>query len=76
MPYHSLGSLSDKVKAVKVEGVEPAIDTVLSGTYKISRPFIYVTGDALSDAAQLFIDFVMSEEGQIIVAENGFIPVK
>jgi len=73
--YVSLGSLSDTVKAVKVEGVAPSSETVLSGEYKISRPFNYVTGSEVSEAAQLYLDFVMSEEGQAIVEENGFIPV-
>ncbi|MEL7655823.1 MAG: phosphate ABC transporter substrate-binding protein [Bacillota bacterium] len=74
--YVSLGSLSDTVKAVTVENVAPTTETVLSGEYKISRPFNYVTGGELSEAAQMYIDFVMSEEGQSIVEENGFIPVQ
>jgi len=73
--YVSLGSLDDTVKAVSVEGVDPSSDTVVDGSYKISRPFIYVTGAELSEAAQAYVDFVMSEEGQAIVAEE-FIPVK
>lgn len=73
--YVSLGSLSDSVKALKVEGVTPTNDTVLSGEYKISRPFLYVAGEGLSEAAQLYIDFVMSADGQAIVEENGFIRV-
>jgi phosphate transport system substrate-binding protein len=74
--YVSLGSLSDTVKAVKVEGVAPSTETVLSGEYKISRPFIYITGGELSEAAQKYVDFVMSPEGQQIVEDNGFIKVK
>lgn len=74
--YVSLGSLSDTVKALKVEGVTPSVDTVISGEYKIQRPFIYVTGGDLSEAAQKYIDFVMSDEGQSIVEENGFIKIK
>ena len=73
--YVSLGSLNEKVKTLKVEGVAPSNETVLSGEYKISRPFIYVTGGELSEAAQLFIDFILSAEGQGIVEESGFIPV-
>lgn len=73
--YISLGSLADTVKAVNVEGVAPAMETVLSGEYKISRPFLYVTGGELTEAAQLYIDFVMGEEGQALVEENGFIKV-
>lgn len=73
--YVSLGSLGDTVKTVDVEGVTPGEETVLSGEYKISRPFLYVTGEELTEAAQLFIDFILSEEGQAIVRESGFIPV-
>lgn len=73
--YVSLGSLSDTVKTVKVEGVEPTAETVLAGEYKISRPFLYVAGGELTEAAQLFIDFVLGEEGQAIVEEIGFIRV-
>lgn len=74
--YVSLGSLADSVKALKVEGVAPSTETVLSGEYKISRPFLYVTGGGLTEAAQLYIDFVMSDEGQAIVEESGFISVQ
>jgi len=73
--YVSLGSLSDTVKTVDVEGVTPSEETVLSGEYKISRPFLYVVGGELTEAAQRFIDFILSEEGQRIVEESGFIPV-
>ena len=74
--YVSLGSLSDTVKALKVENVTPSEETVLSGEYKISRPFLYVAGGELSEAAQAYVDFVMSAEGQKIVEENGFIKVQ
>lgn len=74
--YVSLGSLADTVKALNVENVAPTTETVLSGEYKISRPFLYAAGGELSEAAQKYIDFVMSAEGQKIVEESGFIPVQ
>ena len=74
--YVSLGSLSDAVKALKVENVTPTTETVLSGEYKISRPFLYVAGGELSEAAQMYVDFVLSAEGQKIVEESGFIKVQ
>lgn len=72
--YISLGALDDTVKPVTVEGVAPANDTVLSGEYKISRPFIFVSGEEVTPATQAFLDFVLSAEGQEIVAQD-FIPV-
>ncbi|MCB6993037.1 phosphate ABC transporter substrate-binding protein [bacterium 210820-DFI.6.37] len=73
--YVSLGALDDSVKAVKVEGIEATVDTVLSGKYKIQRPFVYVVNGEMTDAAKAFIDFAMGAEGQKIVEENGFIPI-
>jgi len=74
--YVSLGALDDSVKTVKVEGVVPSIENVIDGSYKISRPFIYVVGEKVSETAQLYLDFVLSEEGQAVVVDNGFISVK
>jgi len=74
--YISLGSLNDSVNAVKVGGVVPSSATVLDGSYVVSRPFILITGRTLSEQAQAFIDFIMSAEGQKIVEESHFIPVK
>lgn len=75
--YISMGALNDTVKAVKVEGVEATTDNVKSGDYAISRPFnIAISKDGeLSDAAQNFYDFIMSEEGQEIVEDNKYIKI-
>jgi phosphate transport system substrate-binding protein len=74
--YVSLGSLDDSVKAIKVEGIEISEETVSSGTYKVSRPFIYVSAAAKpSPLVQSWIDFVLSDEGQKIVTESGFVTV-
>jgi len=74
--YVSLGSLDDTVKSVMVEGVDASIENVKAGTYKISRPFIYVVGETVTEAAQMYLDFVLSDEGQAVVVDNGFISVK
>ncbi len=68
--YISLGSLNDTVKAAKIDGVEPTSDTVKDGSYKISRPFNIATKDNLSEAAQNFIDYILSKEGQEIVNKD------
>lgn len=73
--YCSLGSLNDSVKAVKIDGVEAATDNVSNGTYKVSRPFNIVTQDNVSEAARDFINFILSAEGQAVVADEGYISV-
>ena len=71
--YISLGSLNDTVKAVKIDGAEATAENVANDTYKVSRPFNIVTGEKVSEAAQDFVNYIMSEEGQQIIEDNGYI---
>ena len=71
--YISLGSLNDTVKAVKIDGAEATVDNIKSGTYKIARPFNIATNGEVSDVAQDFIKYIMSEDGQKVVEDNGYI---
>ena len=73
--YISLGSLDDTVKGVNIDGVEPTAGNIENGTYTVSRPFNVATkGELTNEAAQDFMNYIMSEEGQAIVAED-YIPV-
>lgn len=71
--YVSLGSLNDSVKALNIDGAEATVDNIKSGTYKISRPFNIITKEGLSDVAADFVKYIMSEDGQAVVEENGYI---
>ncbi len=74
--YISLGSLNDSVKAVKVDGVEATVENVKSGDYKVARPFeICIPKSGTTEIAQDFIDYILSEDGQAIVEEEGYITV-
>lgn len=75
--YVSLGSLDEsQVKAVLIDGAEATAENVKSGTYKVSRPFNIATkADLNNPTATDFIAFIMSEEGQAVVAEEGYIPL-
>ncbi|NLN41747.1 MAG: phosphate ABC transporter substrate-binding protein, partial [Clostridiales bacterium] len=68
--YVSTGSLNDTVKALKIDGVAPKTENIKSGDYKLARPFNIATKDEISELAQDFIDFIMSKEGQEVVAES------
>ena len=61
------------VKALKIDGAEASVDTVKDGSYKISRPFNIVTKDGLSEVAADFVKYIMSEDGQKVVEDNGYI---
>lgn len=71
--YISLGSLNDTVKALEIDGVAPAVDDIKSGSYKIARPFNIATKDEISEVAADFIKYIMSEDGQKVVEDNGYI---
>lgn len=72
--YISLGSLSDNVKAISIDGVYPSIESVKDGSYPVARPFnIVYDASALDEAGQDFLTFVMSEQGQAIVEEKGYV---
>lgn len=75
--YISLGSVDSSVKTLKFEGVEATAENVKAGTYKLSRPFniVYQSEDGLSETAKAFIAFIMGEEGQKIVEDEGYVSV-
>ena len=76
--YMSMGSLgkNDKIKAVQINGVDATPANVSNGSYVVSRPFNIVTkSDGVSDAAQDFINYILSDEGQAIVEQEDFIQI-
>lgn len=73
--YSSMGSLNGTVKALKVDGAEATVENIKSGAYQVSRPFNIATGGEVSEAAQDFISYILSAEGQAVVSENGYIPL-
>lgn len=74
--YASVASIKDTVKAISVGGVVPTEETIKDGSYKIQRPFVLVTkeGTALSETAQKFFDFCLSEEAKPIITQMGVVP--
>ena len=75
--YISLGSLDESlVKAVKIDGVDATAENIENGSYKVSRPFnVAVKPDSDNAVAKDFMAFIMSTEGQAVVADEGYIPV-
>ncbi len=83
--FIGLGYLKEAVGAnlVKVKdsddssAIEPTIQTVKDKSYPIARDlFVYANGNKMSEIAQAFIDFILSDEGQAIGEEVGFVSVK
>jgi phosphate transport system substrate-binding protein len=63
------------VKLVKVNGIEPSAENIISGRYIIARPLLLVTRGLPQGKTERFIDFMLSREGQAIVGKN-FVPAR
>lgn len=72
--YISLGSLNETVKAVAIEGAVPSAENVENGSYSIVRSLQIATKGEATGLAADFISFILSREGQAVVAK-GYIPV-
>ena len=73
--YVSLGSLDESVKALKIDGAEATEENIENGSYKVSRPFNIAVKEGLSEAGQDFMNYILSKEGQAVVADNNYIPL-
>ena len=69
---------TSKVNTVQYEGAAISTDTLKDGIYKLKREFYLLTkaGATLSPVAQAFVDFVMGDAGQQIVADNKLLPIR
>lgn len=68
--FLSLGSVDSAVKALKIDGVQPSEATVIDGSYKISRPFLFLTKGEADAPTKAYIDFILSPEGQELVSKH------
>lgn len=74
--YISLGLVDHRVKAVEVEGVPPTESNIVAGRYRLVRPFLFLCSGVLKGAAAEFVEFVLSTEGQRLLAQEGLVPVR
>ena len=75
--YAGLGFVDKTVKALKINGIYPSQETVQSGEYAVARPlFLYTdTYPKMGSILYQYINIYLSEDGQEIVEEIGFVPV-
>lgn len=78
--YIGFAYLDNSVKALSLDkgngSVSPTLENIMSGTYPLSRPLYFYTNGEPTGLSQEFINFVLSEKGQSIVSEVGYIPLK
>jgi len=75
--YVGFGFVQSGVRAVELDGITPTTETILSGRYPVSRPlFMYTNGyPELGSIAHKFITFHLTEKGQEVIEDKGFVPL-
>jgi phosphate transport system substrate-binding protein len=73
--YISLGLVNDKVKSLSLDGIIANDENIITKIYSLIRPFLFVTKNTPTGEVKNFIDFVLSQEGQKLIREEGLIPV-
>jgi len=74
--YMSLGLVSQELKAMAIEDIQPTVENVLAARYHLVRPLLFVTKGTVTPAARMFIDFVLSPEGQAVLATEGLVGLR
>jgi phosphate transport system substrate-binding protein len=80
--YSGMGYRTDEVKWLKIakskgeSGVEPSVESAKDGSYPIARPLqVYTLGEPTGPVKE-YLDWILSDEGQRIVLDLGYVPIK
>jgi len=71
--FISLGLVNDRVKALKIDGIEPTLENILAHRYQIVRPFLFVFRSSPQGVAKEFLDYVLSPKGQKLLMQEGLV---
>jgi phosphate transport system substrate-binding protein len=74
--YISLGLVNEKVKAVRISGVDPNLKNIVRGHYRLIRPFLFVFNGRPGGEANSFLDFVLSTEAQELLQKEGLVTIR
>jgi phosphate transport system substrate-binding protein len=73
--YISLGLVNEKVKALRISGVEPNLKNIFYGRYRFVRPFLFVFSGKPEGEANQFLEFVLSPEAQLLLQKEGLVTI-
>jgi phosphate transport system substrate-binding protein len=73
--YISLGLVNEKVRPLKISGVEPSLANIENGKYTLLRPFLFVFDSEPKGEAKSFLEFVLSPPAQELLSKEGLVTV-
>jgi phosphate transport system substrate-binding protein len=74
--FISLGLVNEQVRALDLDGAAANEENIRNKSYKLIRPFLFVSRGEPTGHAKDFIDFVLSDEGQAMIKKEGLLPVR
>lgn len=74
--YVGLGYLDGTIKVLNINGVAPNLEDVINKTYPIARAVYWYIANENDETVKSLVDYMLSPEGQKIVKDEGFVPVK
>jgi phosphate transport system substrate-binding protein len=80
--YVGMGFVNNRIKVISIavdensKYIYPTPDTVIDGSYPISRPLYLYTNGKPEGIIEMFIDYALSGVGQKIVSDTDFVPIK
>jgi len=80
--YSGLPYATDHLKTVCIQSgsseacVSPSVETASDNSYPIARPLLMYTSGAPAGAVKAYLDWVLSDEGQCVISNKGYAPVR
>jgi phosphate transport system substrate-binding protein len=80
--YSGIAYATDQVRVVPVvkkaggQPVMPTVNTVLDGSYAISRPLFMFTNGEPKEQIKQYLDWIKSDAGQLVLQQKGYIPLR
>jgi phosphate transport system substrate-binding protein len=74
--FISLGLVNAQVRPLALDGAAANDENIRNGSYRLVRPFLFVSRGEPAGLAKQFVDFVLSDEGQALVREEGLLPIR
>ncbi|MBI6861861.1 PstS family phosphate ABC transporter substrate-binding protein [Lysinibacillus fusiformis] len=65
-----------KIKLLSIDGIAPTKENIRNGTYPLVSEFYAVTAGGENENVQKLIDWILTDEGQALVAKVGYVPVE
>jgi phosphate transport system substrate-binding protein len=73
--YVGLGYENTTIKPINVDGTAASVDTVLDGSYALSRPLNMISNGEPAGLAAAYLQWILGPDGQKVVADQGFVPL-